>query len=88
MTQITEDAKDTDIPNVADIVIYVFSPDTGYSSQLHSIFTRIHDRVLAPHEYLMAIEGGEPSKAAFPEISHLPEISVDGLKEELERPEE
>lgn len=87
-TQVTEDANDADIPDAADIVIYVFSTDTGYSSQLHSIFTRIHDRVLSRREYLMMIEGSDLLRAAFPEISHLPKISIDDLKEKLERPKE
>lgn len=43
-------------------------------------------QVLAPQEYLLGIEDIDLSKAAFPEIAHLAQISIRDLKSMLERP--
>ncbi len=82
--QLTERTTNTDVPRTADIAVYVMSVDSGFSTQLHSIFVYIHDRVLTPNEYLLAIGDVDLAKASFSEISHLPQISIGDLKKRLE----
>ncbi len=86
ITLVDEKASDVDVSKAADIVVFVISMDTFYSSQLHSIFVYVHDRVLARQEYLLGIENIDLSKAAFPEIARLPQISIRDLKRMLEGP--
>lgn len=64
-------------------VVYVFSRDTGYSSQLMSWFAWVHDKLNPRPEYLMGIGGIEAQKVAFEFLAGIPEISIDELREEL-----
>ena len=82
---VTENATEADIPEAAEMVVYVFSEDTGYSSQLHSIFTYVHDRVQTSKEYLLALGNVDLDKSVFPEISDLPKTTPGRMKEILER---
>ena len=77
---VNENATDAAIPKAVDLVLYVMSQDTGFSSQLHSRFVYIHDRVLKKAEYLMAIHNVDLDKIAFPELSHLPHITMNELR--------
>ena len=81
--ELSEKAKDQDIPRTANIVVYVMSQDTGVSTQLHSLFVCIHDRVVKAQEYLIPVEEVNLSKASFPELSALPKISTKDLKRKL-----
>ena len=49
----------------AKIAIYVFSADTGYSSQLLSWFTWIHSSVRAANEYVVVLGDAEVQKKVF-----------------------
>lgn len=83
--QVTENATNEAVPKSADFIIYVMSKDSVYSTQLHSIFVYIHDQVVAGREYLLSVEDIDLREVAFPEVSHLPQISVIELQNILER---
>ncbi len=79
IVQVTENTPDADIPKKAEILVYVMSLDTGYSSQLHGVFAYLHHRITAVKEYLCAVEDIDLRRLAFPELSALPEISIQEL---------
>ena len=83
---LTENATETDIPKAADIVVYAMSEDTGFSSQLHSVFVYVHDRILTNEEYLVAVGNVDLKKASFPELSHLPQASIGEIQQRLNIP--
>jgi hypothetical protein len=80
---VTETAENTDLPKATDVVIYVLSGDTGYSSQLRLVFFDVHNLVLSSEEFLLPIEDVDLNKSVFPEISKLPRISISNLKRKL-----
>jgi hypothetical protein len=76
---VNEEATADDVPEAADLVLYVLSRDTGYSSQLRGVFTYVQSRALSPQEYLLPIENIHPEYGVFPELSHLRQISISDL---------
>jgi hypothetical protein len=73
------------LPKV-DLAVYVFSPDTLYSSQLMSWFTWIHDHILPRQEYILSIKGADLSKGSFDALKGVPRVSTEELLRIL-RPE-
>ena len=69
----TEDAAE--LPK-AKLVVYVFSPDTGYSSHLLSWFTWIHHHVAPPEERVLRL--GNVNEV-FPFARDMPIISPEEL---------
>lgn len=80
---VTEEAVDSYLPKAVDFVVYVMSTDTGFSSQFHSIFVYVHDHTPTEREYLMAIKDADISKIVFPEVSHLPQVSITDFRKTL-----
>jgi hypothetical protein len=83
---LTESATETNIPEAADIVVYAMSEDTGFSSQLHSVFVCVHDRILTNEEYLVAVGNVDLNRASFPELSRLPQASIGEIQQRLNIP--
>jgi|SRR6516162_5961737 hypothetical protein len=79
LMQVTESATVENVPNAADTVLYAISKDTTYSTQLHSLFLYIHDRVQKKDEYLVGIDDSDVRQISFPEFSHLPWVSMSDL---------
>jgi hypothetical protein len=73
-----------DVPPVADVTVFVLSIDACYSTRLRGIFVYVYDHVSAPRKYLLALEQMDLSKLTFPEIAHLPAISITELKKLLD----
>ena len=65
------------------IAVYVFSRDTGYSSQLLSRFTSIHFRVKPQEEYVVGIGGVDLAKRVFDALKDTPVISAEALAARL-----
>lgn len=67
----------TPLPS-ADSVVYVFSPDTGYSSHLLSWFTWIHHNMQNEPELVFRLDNQECT--IFPFAEKLRAISMDELR--------
>jgi hypothetical protein len=63
--------------------VYVFSRDTGYSSQLLSHFTSIHFRTKPREEYVVSIGDVDLAKRVFDALKSTPVISVEALAARL-----
>ncbi len=75
----------TQLPS-ADTVVYIFSPDTTYSSQLLSWSTWVHHHTGAKHEYILPIHGVDLGRGVFHFLNRAPVISLDELKRRLLNP--
>lgn len=67
----------------ADVVVYVFSADTGYSSQLLGRFTSIHHHARAREEYLLGVGDVKLPEEAFPFARQFEVISMKELRKRL-----
>ncbi len=76
---VTEEASDDDIPKAVDVVVFVASLDTCYSTRMHSLFVHVYDRVSAPQRYVLAVGNFDLAKFVFPEMRGLPRISTGEL---------
>jgi hypothetical protein len=65
---------DYEVPDVK-MVVYVFSPDTGYSSELLSVFAWIHHH-RPVEEYILAIRDVDLARAMFNFAKTIPTISL------------
>jgi hypothetical protein len=70
------------LPKV-EIVVYVFSEDTGYSSQLLSWFTWIHHSVGASEEYVMKVGNLDLARAVFDFAKGFSVTSIAELQQRL-----
>ena len=84
LTEETPDAEVTDVPKTLKLVVYVISSDTGVSTHLRSIFDWVYHEVPSTPQFLLPIGTINLTKTAFPEISHVPQISISDLKNRLE----
>ena len=71
-------SENAGLPKVTT-VIYVFSPDTGYSSQMLSWFTWIHHDVKAPNEFVLVLGDMDIEKVVFDFAKDFPKIFIDDL---------
>jgi hypothetical protein len=76
---VTENASDDDVPKSVDVVVFVTSLDTCYSTRLHSLFVYVCDRVSAREKYLLPVGDFDVAKFVFPELAHLPRIEATEL---------
>lgn len=65
------------------IVAYIFSRDTGYSSQLRSIFVFLHDHLKARNELVLLRERGVAA-TVFSELESLPRAALETVRERVE----
>ena len=64
-------------------VVYVFSIDTGYSSQMKSLFVFLHDRLTPAREVAALLTGVAPKDVIFPELEDVRAIPVSALRDHL-----
>jgi len=67
------------IPTDLEMVVYIFSRDTGYSSQLLSLFSYVHAGIVPRNEFVLSLGKVDLKSQVFPVISGVPEISLDTL---------
>jgi len=78
---VTEDATGEMFLDSVDLVIYVLSSYSGFSSRLRGVWSYVHHlRQSLGCEYLLPLA---EFKIVFPEIEDLPVISIDELKIKL-----
>jgi hypothetical protein len=65
------------------IVVYVFSRDTGASSQFLSWFSYVHDHLEPCEEYMIAVRGVDAREVVFDIIAHIECISIPKLKKRM-----
>jgi hypothetical protein len=83
IVSVDENTDESQLANVR-IVVYLFSKDTGYSSQLLSRFTSIHFRTKPQEEYVMSIGDVDLAKRVFDALKSTPVISTEALAARLE----
>lgn len=74
-----ESTREEEIPKAIDTAVYVFSRDTGSSSQLLSLISYIHAGIMPRCEYVVSLEDVDLSTQVFPVIADVPEISIEAL---------
>ena len=80
---ISESGPDISELSGVSIAVYVFSSDTGYSSQLLSRFAWIHHHAVPKEEYLLGVGGVDVKRQVFDVLKHVPVVTVDTLRQRL-----
>ena len=76
---VDENAAAADVPKAADVVVFALSRDACYSSQVKSISVYVYDHVRAAKKSLLAIGDVDLAELAYPEIAHLPRVTLQDL---------
>ena len=80
---IDEDADEMAVDLYPRMVVYVFSKTAGYSSQLYAKFGWLHYRSKPQEEYVLRVKEVDLSRAVFPILREVPEITVGWLQRRL-----
>jgi len=81
---ITETAADADLPAKADVIVYIVSRRSGYSSRLHLVSVSIHHKIPFQREFLLPLEPVIMEKSCFHELSRIPRTSITDLDKEIQ----
>ena len=81
---VNEDGLEGDVPEAADVVVFVLSRGSSYSTQVRIVCGHVFYRVSAREKFLLATGEMDASKLAFPEIAHLPTTTIAELNALLE----
>ena len=73
----------TKLPYIADVVIFVLSINSCYSTRFRALFVYVYDSISSPYKYLMLV-GDVDLNLIYPEIIHLPKISIKEINKLLE----
>jgi hypothetical protein len=84
-TLVNQDGFESELPEAADVVVFVFSRGATYSTQLRIVCNRVYYRVSAQRRYLLPVGDVDLAERAFPEFAHLPRTGIAELNALLER---
>jgi len=65
------------------MIVYVFSPDTGFSSHFLSWFTWLHDHLEPDEEYILPVRDVDLGRAMFDFAKATPTISLAEIRRRL-----
>ena len=76
---LNEKSGQNEIPPTVKTAVYVFSRDTGSSSELLSLISYVHSGIVPQQEFVLSLDSVELKTQVFPVISNVPEITLESL---------